>query len=419
MLDYNTYFVAGLGKSGISAVRFLQNRGKRVVVGDTQGKKIDGAICQDSLCVPSDCECVVISPGIDPSLLSVPSGVPVLSDIALFCAAKPAHAKLVGITGSNGKSTVTTLVGKILSCGYKVGVGGNLGVPALDLLADDIDVYVLELSSFQLECVPNLHADVVAILNLTPDHLDRHGDMTHYGNAKACILRDAGVAVLAEDSQFLSQVQTDTKIIKIGDSDGYHLHDNALKFATHTLLTAQDLRIQGAHQLQNALFAIAICQAIGIDLAQMVHTLRQFGGLDHRCQWVRTVEGVAYFNDSKGTNVGASLANIDGLGQSFGKRLYVILGGVGKGQDFSPLLPSLVRYAKGVIVFGQSAMQMQQDFAVLQPVHAQSLEEAVQIAHAQAHDGDAVLLSPACASFDMFANFEVRGEAFVRAVQAL
>lgn len=425
MLHYSTYFVVGMGKSGMAAARFLKARGAVVLAFDSRPTKIDGITVQNTPQVPAAAQCIVISPGVDPHQPWLrQAGVPIISDVQLFCA--EAKAPIIAITGSNGKSSITTLVGQMATaCGLNARVGGNLGTPATELLADDADIYVLELSSFQLECLYNLNATVAAWLNLCPDHLDRHGNMTNYAAAKARIFAGATSVVLGDalydDYAPLLSDKNLWRVYFNSADNGTDIFDyrNGKFYHQNQIIIDAPLKIMGAHQMQNVLAAFAIGRAAGFDVGAMARAVMDFGGLPHRCQWVKHTLGMDFFDDSKGTNVGASLAAVRGLGAVYGDNsLAVILGGVGKGQDFCELLPDLKKYARWVLLIGQDGGKIAQDLAPLDCQFCQDLDGA--LAFILANDKPkAVLLSPACASFDQFANYEARGQAFCSKVNAL
>lgn len=450
----NKVTVIGLGASGLSAARYLAARDVAVTVVDggnpslahalPDGVACDfGHICADILL---DSELIVISPGVNPLHDSIikarKAGIPIVSDVQLFI--NECHARgiaIIAITGSNAKSTVTTLVGQMAQdAGMAVGVGGNLGTPALDLLADDIQLAVLELSSFQLEAITQLNAQAVTILNLSEDHLDRHGDMAGYLAAKLPILQGAQVAIINHHDQVLkaacldyvvhhakdSRILTVATAIEGGESADFRLikDDEGIFLAkgNQKLIDSQSLKIKGVHNLTNALFCLALGESAGLSMAGMIETLRQFGGLAHRCEFVATVGAQDYFNDSKGTNVGATEAAIVGLGEVYGERsLAVILGGQGKGQNFMPLAALLNRYAHSVYLIGEDKPKIEQHLQAGGMTIPMTASDVLETAVRQASQSmaRAVLLSPACASFDQFEGFVHRGQEFVRLVGVL
>jgi len=436
--------VVGLGKSGMSVVRHLARRGQPFAVVDTRANPPELATLQaqypqaevrcgeldvDFLCRASE---LLVSPGLavsTPALQAAAArGVKLSGDIELF--AREARAPIIAITGSNAKSTVTTLVGEMAqAAGRKVAVGGNLGTPALDLLNDDVELYVLELSSFQLETTEQLNAEVATCLNVSEDHMDRYVGLPAYHQAKHRIFRGARQVVVNRDDRLSRPlVGEEVPVWSFGlgkpDFKGFGLieenGEKHLAFQFEALLPARELKMRGAHNQSNALAALALGHAVGLPFAAMLQTLRTFAGLPHRCQWVGERAGVSYYDDSKATNVGAALAAIGGLGADIDGKLVLIAGGDGKGADFSALREPIGRHCREVILLGRDAGRLAstlQGAVALKQV--QGLEEAVQRATECALPGDAVLLSPACASLDMFKNFEERGRLFAAAVEAL
>ena len=436
--------VVGLGKSGMSVVRHLARRGQPFAVADTRANPPELATLQaqyphvEVRCGELDVEFLsraselLVSPGLavnTPALQAAAArGVKLSGDIDLF--AREARAPIIAITGSNAKSTVTTLVGEMAqAAGRKVAVGGNLGTPALDLLNDDVELYVLELSSFQLETTAQLNAEVATCLNVSEDHMDRYAGLPAYHQAKHRIFRGARQVVINRDDRLSRPLLgDDVPVWSFGlgkpDFKGFGLVEESgethLAFQFEALMPARELRMRGAHNQSNALAALALGHAAGLPFEPMLDTLRRFGGLPHRCQWVGEHGGVNYYDDSKATNVGAALAAIGGLGADIGGKLVLIAGGDGKGADFSALHAPVARYCREVILLGRDAGLLANVLDGAAPVHrVQSLEQAVQRAALSAQPGDAVLLSPACASLDMFKNFEERGLLFAAAVEAL
>ena len=436
--------VVGLGKSGMSLVRHLARRGLPFAVADTRANPPEletlrrdfpqievrcGALDVDFLCRASE---LLVSPGLalaTPALQQAAArGVKLSGDIELF--AREAKAPIIAITGSNAKSTVTTLVGEMAAAaGKKVAVGGNLGTPALDLLADDVELYVIELSSFQLETTDWLNAEVATCLNVSEDHMDRYADLPAYHLAKHRIFRGARQVVINRDdalSRPLVADQLPCWTFGLGKPDfrGFGLvEENGekwLAFQFEPLMPARELKIRGAHNQANALAALALGHAVGLPFAPMLDTLKTFAGLPHRCQWVRERREVNYYDDSKATNVGAALAAIEGLGADIDGQLVLIAGGDGKGADFSSLRGPVAQHCRAVVLLGRDAGLIADALGDAVPqVRVASLDEAVQRCAELAEPGDAVLLSPACASLDMFKNFEERGRLFAAAVEAL
>ncbi|MGA6098695.1 UDP-N-acetylmuramoyl-L-alanine--D-glutamate ligase [Stutzerimonas marianensis] len=436
--------VVGLGKSGMSVVRHLARRGLPFAVVDTRENPPElatltaqypsievrcGELDPEFLCRASE---LIVSPGLPvstPALkIAAERGVKLSGDIDLF--AREAKAPIVAITGSNAKSTVTTLVGEMaIEAGRKVAVGGNLGVPALDLLDDQVELYVLELSSFQLETTDQLNAEVATCLNISEDHMDRYDGLPAYHQAKHRIFRGARQVVINRDDRLSRPlVADDLPAWSFGlgkpDFKGFGLFEENgekyLAFQFDALMPASQLKVRGAHNQSNALAALAIGHAVGLPFTAMLDVLRRFTGLPHRCQWVSERKGVSFYDDSKATNVGAALAAIDGLGSDIDGRLVLIAGGDGKGADFAPLHSPVSRYCRAVVLLGRDADLLATALEGAAPIHrAESMQQAVQLAAKLAQPGDAVLLSPACASLDMFKNFEDRGRQFAAAVGAL
>lgn len=434
--------VVGLGKTGLSCLRYLAAQGANIAVTDSRTEppglkelrqefpnipQVMGELSRE-LCLQA--QRLIVSPGLslqEPVIAAATQqGIPTIGDIELF--AQAAKAPIVAITGSNGKSTVTTLVGEMAkTAGWRVKVGGNLGTPALDLLsADKVDLYVLELSSFQLETTYSLQAAVAVILNLSEDHMDRYSSLEDYLIAKQRIYQHCQKAVINRDAGAIYPANLPhchSFGLNPPDAENFGLREeNGRMFlaqGSSKLLDVAELKIKGRHQQANALAALALGSAVGIPLPAMVETLRYFQGLEHRCQWVAAKAGVSWFNDSKATNVGAALATLEGLGSDISGKLVVIAGGLGKNADFRPLAPSLQRYARQLILIGQDAPLMAAALTDSVDIdYANSLEQAVTMAQNYAQSGDAVVLAPACASFDMFNNFEHRGEVFMAAVRS-
>ena len=436
--------VVGLGKSGMSLVRYLARQGVRFAVVDTRANPPELSTLREQFpqvevrCGELDVEFLgraselLISPGLavaTPTLQEAAKrGAKLSGDIDLF--ARAAKAPIIAITGSNAKSTVTTLVGEMAAAaGRKVAVGGNLGTPALDLLADDVELYVIELSSFQLETTELLNAEVATCLNVSEDHMDRYADLPAYHLAKHRVFRGARQVVVNRDdplSRPMIADQVPCWSFGLGKPDFKRfglLEENGEKYLAYqfeALLPVRELKIRGAHNQSNALAALALGHAVGLPMATMLDTLKGFTGLPHRCQWVGERAGVSYYDDSKATNVGAALAAIEGLGDDIAGKLVLIAGGDGKGADFSSLRKPVAAHCRAVVLLGRDAEKLT---AVLEGaveiVRVDSLQAAVEQAARIAQDGDAVLLSPACASLDMFKNFEERGRLFAQAVEAL
>lgn len=367
---------------------------------------------------------VIVSPGVDLESCLVRSasraGAELASDIDLFCEA--ARAPITAVTGTNGKSTVTALVGHLLrETGGNPGVGGNLGEPALSLLDDASDSYVLELSSFQLERLRPWHFRAATILNVTEDHLDRHGSLAEYAASKQRVYRDCGLAVANRaDPLTLPQCGVDELVTFGGDAPGekdWGVVDDILTRGDRGLLAVDELPLSGRHNEMNVLAACALAWHPRADLEALAEAVRSFRGLPHRCQLVAEFGGVRYVNDSKATNVGATIAALEGLGRPRKRSLILIAGGIGKGADFTALREPVARYAKSVVLLGADADAIARALDDVVPLaRAETIEAAVMAARDAADAGDMVLLSPACASMDMFENFADRGERFAAAV---
>jgi len=329
------------------------------------------------------------------------------------------------VTGSNGKSTVVTLLGAMARrAALDVRVGGNIGIPALDLIeAEEPDLYVLELSSFQLETLHSLRPRAAVVLNISPDHMDRYQDLQAYAAVKQSIFRQAGLQVFNLDDPLVASLVNqahphvgftcqrpgagDYGLVKV-DGETWLARGESL------LMPASGICMAGQHNLTNALAALALGEAVGIPLGKMIDTLGEFQGLSHRMQYVAGQGGVRWFNDSKGTNVGATLAAIDGVDG----KLVLIAGGDGKGADFTPLGEAMLRKGRGAVLMGKDAALLASVLQGVVPVRfAEDMPQAVMLAADMSQSGDSVLLSPACASTDMYRNFEARGDAYIQAVR--
>ena len=436
--------IIGLGHTGQSIARFFARRGLPFAACDTResGAAIDafkrqypdaelqtGPLNSEWL---SQADELVISPGVakdQPAIqVAIASGAKLIGDIDLF--AREVTAPIIAITGSNGKSTVTTLVWQMaIDAGCRAEIGGNIGIPVLDLLAKPAaELYVVELSSFQLETTHDLKASAATVLNMSADHMDRYDGMQGYHAAKHRIYRHCQQAIFnREDALSRPLVPNSTKQISFGlgapDLNQYGRLMVAgkpwLAKGAEALMPVADMKMRGEHNELNALAALALCESQGLEQSSLLKTLSQFPGLDHRCQWIAEQAGISWFNDSKGTNVGATLAAVVGLGetQEQSGSLILIAGGQAKSQDFSGLKGPAQRYLKCLILIGEDRQQMANEIGCESTYFADSLMHAVQLAQSQAEPGDAVLLSPACASFDMFSGFEDRGHQFVAAVE--
>jgi UDP-N-acetylmuramoylalanine--D-glutamate ligase len=449
--------VVGLGDTGLACVRWLRRRGVAVRATDTRAApahaavlraehpevelRLGGFAAEDFAWA----DVIVASPGIPVATPEIAaSGKMVVGDVELFglallegfpgaAEAERRYPAILAITGSNGKSTVTTMVGAMCArAGLETCVAGNIGLPVLDALsaietgaAPVPDVFVLELSSFQLETTYNLFVSAATVLNISEDHMDRYPDMAKYAVAKGRIFHHAAVQVLNREDPYtlalsLPYATTWTFGLDAPTRDGQWgliEVDGAewLAQGTTPLMARAELRVAGRHNAANALAALALCQALNLPVAPLLDALRDYAGLAHRVEFVAEVAGVRYYDDSKGTNVGATEAALRGFEQP----VLLIAGGDGKGQDFAPLRAALAR-ARALVLIGRDAPLIEAATrGVVAIHHAASLEAAVALCHDLARPGDVVLLSPACASFDMFRNYAHRAEVFIEAVRKL
>jgi len=438
-----THLIVGLGKTGVSCARFLRRQGIRFAAVDTRAEPPGLAAFREEFpevaveCGPlqvstlAAAATLVMSPGVDlrePAVrAAIAQGAEVTGDIDLF--ARATTAPIVAITGSNAKSTVTTLVGEMArAAGRRVAVCGNIGTPALDMLdGTPIDLVVMELSSFQLETTQALGAKVATVLNMSPDHVDRYDSMQAYHAAKHRIFAGCEQVVInREDALSRPLLAAGVRAHSFGvlpdDSNEFGLIERQgeafLAYRRQPLLAVSELRIAGQHNVANALAALALGFAAGLEFAPMLDALRHFPGLPHRCQWVATHGGVSWYNDSKGTNVGATVAAIRGLGARH--KVVLLAGGQGKGASFAELAPALAKQGRMALLFGEDADQIAAALQGVVPLErVADLAAAVTRARQHAVPGDVVLLSPACASFDMFRNYEHRGDVFMQLVRAL
>lgn len=435
--------IVGMGKTGYSCARFLATQGIDFAMTDSRSNPpMLNEIKRDHPKIPlytsgfdpgllSKAKKLLISPGVslqEPAIIkAINNGVSVCGDIELFC--RHASAPIVAITGSNGKSTVTTLVAEMArEAGLKAGVGGNLGTPALDLLYEvGTDIYILELSSFQLETALSLNAVVSVVLNVSEDHMDRYANMDEYTSAKARIYAGDGVMVINLDDPLVAGLQRAGRKITgfslsapSGKNYGVSNYSNArwLSKGKTRLLPVSKIRMAGDHNIANALAALALGEVINLPLECMLKVLRTFPGLPHRCEWIAEINGINWINDSKGTNVGASIAAINGLSKQ--KNIVLIAGGDGKGADFSRLVDVAKKHIRAAVLIGRDAPIIRNVLQNIIPVeNADDMDTAVISAAKQAQNGDVILLSPACSSLDMFEDYRARGDAFRSAVQKL
>jgi UDP-N-acetylmuramoylalanine--D-glutamate ligase len=432
--------VAGLGRTGLSCARYLHARGIQFAVTDSRASPPEAAALRE---LGSDIEVrfggfdeqllegaaeVIASPGIslrEPFLqAAAKKGLPVIGDIEVF--AREARAPVVAITGTNGKSTVTTLVARMAeAAGRRALAGGNLGRPALDLLNEPTpELYVLELSSFQLETTYSLRTAAATVLNVTSDHMDRYDSMQAYADSKARIFDRCDAAVINLDDSYVRAMAARASCVLsfslMGPVADYYAQvqadDVLLMHRGERLVAMSALKISGLHNAANALASLALCDALGLPLAPCIESLKSFPGLAHRSQWVADVNGVRFVDDSKGTNVGATLAAVSGMPSA----KVLICGGQGKGQDFGPLAPAFRGKVRHVVLLGKDARVL--DAALQGAVtteFASDMDEAVKLAAKAARPGETVLLSPACASLDMFRDYAHRGDVFAAAVRRL
>lgn len=430
------YGVIGLGRSGLATVRYLLRQGITPVVFDTRenpplAEQLPASVSlfkgelENFEAELMTLDTLIVAPG-----LSVRSelfarmrgaGKAIIGDIELF--ARQCDAPVIGITGSNGKTTVTTLVGEMAKAsGVNVGVGGNIGTPVLELLEHDAKLYVLELSSFQLETTDSLQLVAATVLNVTSDHMNRYRDLADYRDAKRRIYQHCQTCVVnGEDSATIPEHADDQLIKRFSlnyPADYWVCEDNGqhwLMTGQNKLIACSELKMSGRHNWANALAAIALGDAAGLKRSAMIQVLRTFAGLAHRCEFIREFQGVRYINDSKATNIGATIAALQGFEHETGMT-WLIAGGDGKGADFAELAPWLAKTA-GVAIFGQDAAKIAEVYP--QSHQVKDLSQAIDYLAAQARPGDRVLLSPACASWDMYPGFAARGEHFRTLVEGL
>jgi UDP-N-acetylmuramoylalanine--D-glutamate ligase len=427
--------VVGLGYTGMSVAHYLQKLGFKFAITDSRDKPpLMDDFLQSMLDTPvftggfneaafKVATHLVVSPGVtlaEKSIVkAIASGVRVISDIDLFACS--VNEPVIAITGSNGKSTVTTMLGEMAkSFGKKVGVGGNLGTPALDLLEQDAEVYVLELSSFQLERTTVLNAIAATVLNISADHLDRHVDMAEYGQSKKHVFRGNGVMVINSDDPIVDAMRETGRTLLtfsikgqadycLGNKDGTEY----MMYQSQCLMPLTDLPLEGRHNVANALAAIALGSVIGLDEQTMCMALKKFKGLDHRMQRVAEIGGITWVNDSKATNIGACIAALQG----FDRKVILIAGGDAKGADMNELASIIKEKARHVVLIGKDAELITNSLDSYLPVDkAENMTQVVSICARIAKSGDFVLLSPACASLDQYKNYQDRGNQFSKAV---
>ena len=430
--------IVGIGQTGLSAARFFKQMSIKFAMVDSRDNPpmnrellmempdiavFTGGFDDAAFAIATH---ILVSPGVSLEERAIQKalakGVRLISDIDLFACS--ITASIVAITGSNGKSTVTTMLGKMAEAdGRKVAIGGNLGIPALDLLAQDAELYVLELSSFQLERTENLEVAAATVLNVTEDHFDRYSGVDEYAEAKQKIFNGQGVMVLnADDPIVIGMIEPDREILTFGlkNSADFYLgteqEQDCLAENGRCLMTVIDLPLFGTHNIANALAAWALGRAIGLSDTAMQKALKGFQGLEHRMQSIAEINGVTWVNDSKATNVGACVAALKGVN----RKVVLIAGGDAKGADMRDLAPIIKDKVKALVLMGKDAQLIRQivDETVLVKI-ANSIQEAVEIASELARSSDCVLLSPACASLDQFENYQERGRLFTEAVKRL
>lgn len=427
--------VVGLGETGFSVAKFFQQQSIDFAVVDSRNEPpLYDELVQNYPDIPlfrggfdkaafEVATHLVVSPGISLKEESIQkavfAGVKIVSDIDLFSCAT--EKSIVAITGSNGKSTVTTMLGAMGNAsGLLTAIGGNLGIPVLDLLNEKIELYVLELSSFQLERTNLLNAKAATVLNITEDHLDRHDGMMGYAKEKKRIFSGNGVMVINQDDPIVkTMVLMDREIItfSIEKKTGFHIEsrqgEDWLMNDNKVLMRRAELSVEGLHNVANALASLALGTAVGLNNKAMCKALMDFKGLEHRMQKVAFIKGVTWINDSKATNIGACIAALEG----YQNKVVLIAGGDAKGADMNELIPAIKNKAKCVVLMGKDAAKIDKALNGCVPAYrAKSIREAVSIAAKNAEEGESVLLSPACASIDQYKNYEERGEQFTAAV---
>lgn len=426
--------IVGLGQTGMSFIRYAEKKQIPFVVWDTRKELPASVQIPDHITVMlGELEPTILmqvtevwlSPGVDskiPPLMALQErSVPIYSDLTLF--ARETRVPYVAITGSNGKTTVTTVLTEMIKAAdLSARAIGNIGEPVLDCLEDHQDWFVIEVSSFQLETTHNFHPKVATVLNVSEDHMDRYATIKDYAAAKCRIYDGARILLYnRQDARTFPMNRENAwsfgSDVPNGDHEFGLLVEQEVTYlmrGQQKLLSAYAMPLRGRHHLENALACLAMGTAMGLPLVPMCQVLKTFTGLPHRCQLVCEYSGVLWFNDSKGTNVGATIAALDMVSQQIPGKVILLAGGVGKGADFTLLIESVTQHVRELIVFGESARQFERIFSQLLPVcRVKTLKDAVTQASLKALRGDAVLLSPACASFDMFKNYEDRGEQFV------
>ena len=441
------YLVIGTGKTGLSCIDYLYKNNENIVIADTRSvppnleviknkypniRVQSGQITNDLI---NDSDVLVVSPGISFNESFIQKALElqkeVIGDIELFV--KKTKAPIIAVTGTNGKTTVTTIIGEMCkNNGLNTIVGGNIGTPVLELLKKPVpDVYVLELSSFQLQTTHSMKFDVSVLPNISEDHIDHHGTMENYIQAKLKIFKNCKNAVINKIlltevgwSTCFSRKNNTLFIFSLDESINSNSvgikefkEENYLFDHESAIMSVSDLKIEGTHNQENALAAYAAGKAFGLKHNMMIEVLRNFSGIRHRCQLITEANGIKWYNDSKATNVGATIAAVNGLGNEK-KNIILVLGGIGKDADFKPLAEPIKKYTKALILFGRDADLINKDLNdCSNTVYAESLQDVINKAGALAQSGDIILFAPACASFDMFKNYEHRGDEFERMVK--
>lgn len=440
--------VLGLGMTGLSCVHYLKEQNKPVVVMDTRANPPYKNVVEQAypdvpvytedmpITVLAQAQQILVSPGISLENAYLESareqGIPILGDIELF--ARHNVLPVIAITGSNGKSTVTSLVGDMArEAGLRPAVVGNIGEPVLNILrqhAPRYDLVIMELSSFQLETTMGLKTVASTILNISPDHMDRYEDVAAYVAAKQRVYQQTAHAIINADDPLVnafpmaSPVSQTSFSLKEPLPGAFGVREHAgelwLAYGDENLMPIHDMKMRGMHNVANALSALALARAADIPIAACLRALTTFVGLPHRCQWVAAHNNVQWINDSKGTNIGATLAALEGLSPTVSGKIVLLLGGDGKGADFTELLPELQNTCRSVILMGQDAQKIADVLGGTVPYHqVENMHEAVSLASELALPEDMVLLSPACASTDQYQNYMHRGETFMDAVRTL
>ncbi len=430
--------IVGLGKTGFSVAKFLQQYGIQFAVIDSRNKPpmndaliqaypdtaiFTGGFDKSAFDVATH---LVVSPGVSLQENSIQKAIQartkIVSDIDLFACAT--DQPIIAVTGSNGKSTVTTMLESMGNrSAIRTVAGGNLGIPALDLLDESVELYVIELSSFQLERTSALNAKAATVLNISPDHLDRHHTLAGYIEAKQKVFSGNGRMILNEDDAIVKDMVVANRefiSFSLQTNTGFHLEERLgeiyLMDGTSPLMKQKELPLEGMHNVANALAALALGKTVGLDMQAMCRALRDFKGLEHRMQRVAKVKGVTWVNDSKATNIGACVAALQGCQE----KIVLIAGGDAKGAEMTELIPVIKEKTKCVVLIGKDANKIELAINGCVPSYqAKTIKEAVQIAAELANAGESVLLSPACASMDQFKNYQERGDKFMAAVLEL